>query len=114
MKVGALIPSPTFIGGFDYPTAASLPETPGCYVLTNASSDIIYLGQAVNLRSRVAQHLDTARHREMTPLGRASLLSVLCLVDAPLSLNAHERGWLNQCELCDGILPPLNKIHAPL
>lgn len=113
MKVLSLIPSPTFIGAFDYPTVASLPETPGCYVLTNASSDIIYLGQAVNLRSRVTKHLDAARHRELTQLGRASLLSVLC-VEAPLSLSAHERGWLNQCELCDGALPPLNKIRAPL
>ena len=113
MKVLSLIPSPTFIGAFDYPTAASLPETSGCYVLANASSDIIYLGQAVNLRSRVMKHLDARRHREMTPLGRASLLSVLC-IEAPHSLSAHERGWLNQCELCDGALPPLNKIRAPL
>ena len=113
MKVEALTPSPTFIGALDFPTAASLPETPGCYVFTNANSDIIYLGQAVNLRNRVTRHLDAARHREMTPLGRASLLSVFC-IEAPLSLNAHERGWLNQCELCDGTLPPLNKIHAPL
>ena len=113
MKVISLIPSPTFIGAFDYLTAASLPITPGCYVLTNANSDIIYLGQAVNLRSRVTQHLDATRHREMTPLGRASLLSVFC-IEGPLSLSAHERGWLNQCELCDGALPPLNKIHAPL
>ena len=52
MKVVSLIPSPTFISAFDYPTAASLPETPGCYVLTNASSDIIYLGQAVNLQEQ--------------------------------------------------------------
>lgn len=113
MKALSLIPSPTFIGAFDYPTARSLPKTPGCYVLTNASSDIIYIGQAVNLRSRVLQHLDAARHRELTPLGRASLLSALCL-EVPLRLNAHERGWLNQCELADGNLPPLNKKHGPL
>ena len=113
MKVSLLIPSPTFVGAFDYRTVASLPESPGCYVLANASSDVIYLGQAVNLRSRLTQHLDAARHREMTPLGRASLLSVL-YIEAPLSLSVHERGWLNQCEICDGVLPPLNKIHAPL
>lgn len=113
MKVFSLVPSPTFIGAFDYRSVASLPETPGCYVLSNASSDIIYLGQALNLRSRLTQHLNAARHREMTPLGRASLLSVFCM-EEPLSLSAHERGWLNQCELCDGVLPPLNKIHAPL
>ena len=81
--------------------------------MTNASQDIIYLGQAVSLRSRVAQHLDAGKHRELTLLGRASLVSVIEIGD-PLRLSAHERGWLNQCELCDGCLPPLNKIHAPI
>lgn len=113
MKVTALVPSPTFIGAFDYHTAASLPDAPGCYALTNASSDIIYLGQAVSLKSRIMQHLDGGRHRQLTSLGRASLLSVLQIA-TPLALSAHERGWLNQCELCEGTLPPLNTIHAPL
>lgn len=113
MRVSALIPAPTLVGAFDYITVATLPNAPGCYVLTNASFDIIYLGQAVSLRNRVLQHLDAGRHRDLTPFGRASLLSVLEIPD-PIRLSAHERGWLNQCELCDGTLPPLNKIHAPL
>ena len=113
MKVSALVPAPQFIGAFDYPTAATLPDRPGCYALTNAGSDIIYLGQAVSLRTRVLQHLESGRHRELTPFGRASLLSILEIQD-PMRLSAHERGWLNQCELCDSALPPLNKIHAPL
>jgi hypothetical protein len=113
LKVAALVPVPTFIGAFDYLTAARLPDAPGCYVLTNAGSDIIYLGQAVSLRSRLLQHVDTGRHRELTSYGRASLLSILQIED-PLRLNAHERGWLNQCLLCDGTLPPLNKVEAPI
>lgn len=113
MKVAALVPAPTLVGAFDYHTAATLLDVPGCYVLTNAGFDIIYLGQAVSLRNRVLQHLDAGRHREMTAFGRASLLSILEIPDA-VTLSAHERGWLNQCELCDGTLPPLNKIHAPL
>ena len=113
MKVSELVPQPTFAGAFDYPTAATLPETPGCYVLSNASADIIYLGQAVSLRSRVRQHLDAGRHRELTVYGRASLLSIFW-VDESFALSAHERGWLNQCVLCDGVLPPLNKIDAPV
>lgn len=113
MKVAALVPVPTFVGAFDYPTATVLPAVPGCYALTNASLDIIYLGQALSLRSRIMQHLDAGRHRELTPLGRPSLISVLQL-DSAVALSAHERGWLNQCELCDGALPPLNKVHAPL
>lgn len=113
MKTLALVPAPTFNGAFDYPTAATLPDAPGCYALSNASFDIIYLGQAKSLKRRVIQHLDAGRHRESTPLGRASLVSVL-RIDDPFTLSAHERGWLNQCVLCDGALPPLNKIHAPL
>lgn len=113
MKVSALVPAPTIIGAFDYVTAARLPETPGCYVLANAGFDIIYLGQAGSLKNRVLQHLDAGRHRELTPYGRASLLSVLEIGD-PIKLSAYERGWLNQCELCDGVLPPLNKIQAPI
>ena len=113
MKVGALLPAPVLIGGFDYATAARLPDGPGCYVLTNAASDIIYLGQAVSLRSRITQHLDAGRQRELTRHGRASLLSIL-EIPAPMKLNAYERGWLNQCELCDGVLPPLNKVQAPI
>lgn len=113
MKVSALLPPPMYIGAFDYRTAATLPDMPGCYVLTNAGSDIIYLGQAVSLKARVIQHLEAGRHRELTAFGRASLLSIL-QIDDPMRLSAHERGWLNQCELCDGALPPLNKIHAPL
>lgn len=108
-----LVPAPTFIGAFDYHTAGRLPDRPGCYVLTNAGSDIIYLGQAVSIRNRVLQHLDAGRHRDITPYGRASLLSVLEIEDL-IRLSAHERGWLNQCLLCDGALPPLNKVEAPI
>ena len=113
MKVSALFPTPIFVGAFDYTNVARLPNTPGCYVLTNASSDIVYLGQAVALRKRILQHLEAGRHRDLTPYGRASLLCILGIED-PVSLSAHERGWLNQCLLADGVLPPLNKVEAPL
>ena len=92
---------------------ARLPDAPGCYVLTNAGADIIYLGQAVSLKNRVHQHLESGRHRQMTYFGRASLLCVLAIED-PVKLSPHERGWLNQCLLADGKLPPLNKMEAPI
>jgi excinuclease UvrABC nuclease subunit len=85
----------------------------GCYALTNASGDILYIGQAVCIRSRLLQHLDAGRNREATIRGRASFVSTLVLEDA-VQLNAYERGWINQCELADGCLPPLNKVHGPL
>jgi hypothetical protein len=49
----------------------------------------------------------------MTPLGVASFVSILTL-DDPIKLDAYERGWINQCDLADGSLPPLNKIPGHL
>lgn len=82
-------------------------------MLTNAGGDILYIGQAVSLKSRLLQHLDGGRHREITALGTASFVSILVLEDSN-RLNAYERGWINQCELVDGSLPPLNKVHGHL
>jgi hypothetical protein len=81
--------------------------------LTNAGGDILYIGQALHLSTRLVQHLDAGRQREITIWGTASLVSVLALDDAA-QLNAHERGWINQCELTDGHLPPLNKVSGHL
>ena len=35
---------------------ASLPTQPGCYVMKDKSGEVVYVGKAVNLRSRVAQY----------------------------------------------------------
>lgn len=101
------------MGAFDFATAKHLAEESGCYVLTNAADEVIYIGQAVSLRSRVLQHLTNGRQRELTVLGRASLLSVL-YIKKPMTLNAHERGWLNQVALADGVFPPLNRAPGHL
>ncbi|MFL5561266.1 MAG: GIY-YIG nuclease family protein [Gemmatimonadaceae bacterium] len=90
-----------------------MPEAPGCYALTTASGDILYIGQAASLRQRLMQHWDSGRHKLTTVLGRISRVSVLHVSETP-RLNAYERGWLNQCVLSDGRLPPLNRISAPV
>jgi len=113
LKITALNPPPGASVPFEYRTVCAVGVDPGCYVLANASGDILYIGQAVCLRNRLLQHLDAGRHREMTPRGRASLVSILTLDDS-IRLNAFERGWINQCELADGCLPPLNKVRGPL
>lgn len=113
MNVNALTPTAGAPLSFDYESVRRLSAEPGCYVLTNFTGDVIYIGQAVSLRARLEQHLDAGRHRELTIYGRASLVRVLVL-ESPLMISTHERGWLNQCELADGMLPPLNKIHAPV
>jgi excinuclease UvrABC nuclease subunit len=113
LKITALTPSPEPPELFEYRTVSAVAVGPGCYVLTNASGDILYIGQAVSIRSRLLQHLDAGRHREMTTSGRLSFVSILKL-ENPIQLNAYERGWINQCELADGCLPPLNKIPGHL
>lgn len=112
MKVELLVPPPGSANAFDYSTLRSIPNSPGCYALINAGRDIIYIGQATSLRHRLQQHLDTGRHHRITVFGRATMVCVLP-IERVSQLNAHERGWLNQCELTDGSLPPLNKVHAP-
>jgi predicted GIY-YIG superfamily endonuclease len=81
-------------------------------VLTNAEGEIIYIGQATNLRSRLTQHLDGGKRDALTTLGRASFVWHR-RVAGKGALSALERGWLQSCEIADGILPPLNKITAP-
>lgn len=113
MKLATLTPPPAAAVPFNYWTARSIECGPGCYVLTNAGGDILYIGQAINVGARLAQHLDSGRHREVTHWGTASLVAVLA-VDGFAKLDALERGWINQCELSDGFIPPLNKVHGHL
>lgn len=112
MKVSGLFPVPTAVVSFDLGALLHVSDACGCYALTNASGDIIYVGQAKSLRSRLRQHLENGRHNALTVFGRVSLAHTLYL-DQPSQLNSHERGWLNLCELADGALPPLNRVHAP-
>lgn len=112
MKIDALQPRPGAPIPFEYRSIQILGAEPGCYVLTNAGGDILYIGQAVSLRDRLRQHLDSGRHRESTPIGKASVVRVLSL--PAVQLNAYERGWISQCELSDGYLPPLNKVAGHL
>ena len=113
MKITDLTPSPETPAPFEYRIVRAIRIAPGCYVLSNAGGDILYIGQALCIRSRLLQHLDSGRQREMTDFGTASFVSVLTLENS-FQLNAYERGWINQCELADGRLPPLNRVHGPL
>jgi hypothetical protein len=113
LKIARLSPAPGALIAFDYIAVRAIAPDPGCYVLTNAGGDIVYIGQALSLKSRLLQHLDAGRQRELTPYGRASLVAVVT-IPSPPHLSAHERGWIDQCELADGCLPPLNKVHGPL
>ena len=42
-----------------------LPQKPGVYLMKNAGDEIIYIGKAVNLRSRVRQYFSRVRSRRI-------------------------------------------------
>ena len=44
--------------------ARALPQRPGVYVMRNARDEVIYIGKAKNLRSRVRSHFGSGRSLE--------------------------------------------------
>ena len=46
----------------------SVPEEPGCYLWKNAKGEILYVGKAINLRSRMTQYVTGQDEREKIPL----------------------------------------------
>jgi hypothetical protein len=87
-------------------------DCPGCYCLTNAGGDILYVGQAIAVRQRLLQHFDSEKRSILTIHGRVS--RVCWRAEVPIKLDALERGWLEAARLRDGELPPLNRISAPV
>ncbi len=50
--------------GLDLETFTNLPEEPGVYYLKNDKGEILYIGKAVKIRSRVAQHFSGKKTSE--------------------------------------------------
>ena len=112
MKVEVLKPKPNKRVEFSLGSFKFLPESMGCYVLTNFNSDIIYVGLAKNLNSRAKQHFDNPEKHVMTDFGKVYWFHFVVLNDEK-KINQTERGWMNQYKLEHGSLPPLNKIESP-
>lgn len=112
MKVDELRPPPEHNTPFELYYLRRIADCSGCYCLTNAGGDILYLGQAVSVRQRLIQHFDSDKRSTLTVNGRVS--RALWRSEAPKSLNALERGWIESVRLRDGCLPPLNHIGAPI
>lgn len=111
MKTEKLVPLIEKTVEFDFSRQKLIPETFGCYAISNFESEIIYIGKAVNLKQRFGQHLDNSEKTGMTKLGRAYWFSFRLCVDE-YEISRLERGWLNHFELNMAELPLLNKIHA--
>lgn len=113
MKITELNPKVTLKTDFHLSKAKFVPGQFGCYVLTNHSNDILYIGQTNNLKARIKQHLDNPHKTGLTELGVAHFFYYK-IVDKERELNKLERGWLNHFELIEGKIPILNSLHAPI
>lgn len=111
MKVQELRPELQHQVSFDLYSLGRIADCAGCYCLTNATGDILYVGQAASMRSRLSQHFDSEKRTLQTPFGRISL-AWWRAADAS-KLSALERGWIESVRLQDGALPPLNRVSAP-
>lgn len=85
-----------------------VPEVSGCYILSNIYDDILYIGQSVNLRQRMQQHLDDPRMTARTSLGLATWF---CYQrhDSD-TLDSVEQQLLFSFKAVEGRLPPLNRV----
>jgi excinuclease UvrABC nuclease subunit len=89
-----------------------LPDQPGCYVLATFGRDVLYIGLAISLRRRIAQHLENPGKTALTSQGRAVM--VHWRTAGPLELEKLERTWLLIHEQYEAKLPPLNSVHSPV
>jgi excinuclease UvrABC nuclease subunit len=111
VNVSQIFPSVQHCTAFDLYALNRLRDCRGCYCLTNAGGDILYVGQAVSVQQRAIQHFISPKKEALTIYGRIS--RVWWRAAPAFSLNALERGWLEAIQLRDGVLPPLNRVSAP-
>jgi hypothetical protein len=110
MKVSALLPLPVECETFRRDRCRFVPDSSGCYVLATFENDVLYIGQAANLRNRMVNHLDSAEKRRETSRGRAIFFYWLEYKE----IGQLERGWMNvHCEH-EGCLPEMNKVFSPV
>lgn len=111
MKVVDLVPPVVDQVAFDLYAIKRISDCSGCYVLTNAGGDIVYIGQAVSVLRRVADHFDSSKRVALTVYGRVSM--VYWRPEDSTKLSGLERGWVEAVRLREGVLPPLNLVSAP-
>lgn len=112
MNVSLLTPQPKEHVPFTLRYIKKLPQSAGCYALTNFQGDVLYVGLTVDLPQRFKQHRDTEEKRQPTSLGRAYWFYFV--IASKNNINSIERGWLYQYSSFHGTLPILNKIASPV
>lgn len=111
MNVRDMIPPAVHEAEFDLYRLTRIADCAGCYCLTNAGGDILYVGQAISVRQRLVQHFGSEKRTAMTALGLVS--RAWWRSESQHKLCALERGWLEAIRLRDGQFPSLNRVSAP-
>ncbi len=112
MRVAEIVPVVEHSVRFELYSLRRIIDCSGCYCLTNAVGDVLYVGQAVSVQRRLIQHFDSDKRSAPTLLGRVS--RAWWRATAQAKLNGLERGWLEAIRLEDGCLPPLNRASPPI
>lgn len=86
---------------------ARVPEASGCYVVTNITDDVIYVGETKDLHRRIQEHLSDPRMTGPTPLG---LVSWFCFgLWSCADISDVETRLLFDYKAIHGQWPPLNR-----
>ena len=110
MRIDKLLPVPTKRETFKHSSLRFVPEAAGCYVLTTFENVVLYIGQALNVRRRMNDHLDDPRKTELTLDGRAFFFYWLEYDD----IGKLERTWLNIHGEHEPRYPILNSVNSPV
>lgn len=111
MRIDKLSPKIENTIEFEFSNQKKIPIVFGCYVISNFTNEIMYIGKATSLKNRFTNHLDTPEKNIKTKIGKAYWFSYrICKNE--FEISNLERGWLNEYELKNGDLPIFNKIHA--
>lgn len=110
MTIDKLMPVPTKREPFKRSSLKFIPGAAGCYVLTTFDKVVLYIGQTVNLRRRMKDHLDDPRKTKSTPQGRAFFFYWLEGDD----IGKLERTWLNIHGEHEPSYPVLNSVNSPV
>ena len=92
---------------FDLRFSGRIPNQPGCYVIANMGGAVLYIGQTVDLRRRMGEHLSDPRMTQRTSLGLPSWYYYKYVSDAELIKT--EASLLSWHKFSSGELPILNR-----
>lgn len=85
-------------------TIARLPGAPGVYRFRDARDNVLYIGRATALRSRVASYWSDLRERSHL----APMVARIVRIEAVTCDSLHEAAWLER-NLLESALPPWNR-----